>query len=81
MTKKTEPTVAFLKVGMEVRYRPCFGRGEPKVATVEGIELCDDGEKYGIELDKIPAMRISECTLTLDDGNWAYGTQVDEILG
>ena len=71
-----------LKVGMKVRYSTVFGGGPSKVATVEGIELCQhEHEKDGEAVNEVSVTKLCRCVLSLSDEQWAYGTQVDEIVG
>ena len=68
-----------VKVGDKVLYRPSFGRGPQVEATVTGLEECECGEKYGYPVDEFSG--DPECvTMDLDNGHWAYGTQVDKVL-
>jgi hypothetical protein len=48
-------------------------------AKVTGIELCKNGEKYGIDMPKVFVEDKDRCTFDLDNGHWAYGYQVDPI--
>jgi hypothetical protein len=52
----------YIMVGTKVN----SNHGEAKVT---GIELCKNGEKYGID----------RCTFDLDNGHWAYGYQVEVV--
>ena len=49
-------------------------------AKITGIELCQNGEKYGISQEKIFLIDKDRCTFDLDNGHWAYGHQL-EISG
>ena len=71
-----------VKVGMKVGYRGCFGSGPYEEVTIEGIELCEDEhEKYGEIVDEVDANDLYRCCLDLDNGHWAYGYQVERIIG
>ena len=71
-----------LKVGMSVIYRTSFGCGERAEAKVESIELCEcEHEKYGEPMEEVPVEDVRRCCLDLNDGHWAYGYQITEILG
>jgi len=59
----------YIKIGTTVESR--FGE-----AKVTGIELCTDGEKYGIGMDKIFYADKDRCVFDLDNGHWQYGYQV-----
>jgi hypothetical protein len=69
-----------LKVGDEVMWRGSFGNDAPKKARVEGIEVCPSGSKYG---DQVEEVEWSKCgrnvVVDLDNGTWAYGTQIKPI--
>lgn len=72
----------FVKVGMKVKYRGSFGHGPIEEVTIEGIELCEsEHEKYGIPTDEVWVKDLNRCCLDLDNGHWAYGYQVVEIIG
>ena len=71
-----------LKVGMTVIYRGSWGYDSPKYAVVTGIELCEqEHEKYGEQVDEVTASEVYRCCIDLNDGHWAYGYQVDKIVG
>ena len=65
------------KVGDKVIYKPWSGPN--KTATIEGIQICRQGEKYGRE--------VSSCNLDkhygvldLDNGHWCYFYQVIKTI-
>jgi hypothetical protein len=64
MTNRT-----YIKIGTQCETK--FG-----TAKVTGIELCKNGEKYGIGMDKVYASDKDRCTFDFDNGHWQYGTQV-----
>lgn len=68
-----------LKVGDEVMWRGGFGSESPKLAKVEGIEICKSGSKYGKPVDKVSWKRKDEITVDLDNGHWARGSQLSPI--
>ena len=71
-----------IKVGMTVIYRGSWGYDAPEKVKIEGIELCDcEGCKYGEPVDEVPVEDVRRCTFDLDNGHWAYGFQIDEIIG
>ena len=71
-----------LKVGMAVIYRPSWGYDAPVEVKVENIELCDcPGCKYGDIVDEVAVEDVERSTFDLDNGHWAYGFQIDEIIG
>jgi hypothetical protein len=69
-----------LKVGDKIMYRGSFGRGFPESVKIEGIELCEEGEKYGVQVDEILWSLKDRCVFNLDNGKWAYGTQIDSRI-
>lgn len=69
-----------IKIGDRILYRPDFGGGVQTEAEVTGIEVCEYGEKYGEPVDEYTG-DPERLTLDLDNGHWAYGEQVDEVLG
>ena len=64
----------FIKIGTKVD-------SNHGMAKVTGIELCQNGEKYGIGIDKIFLEDKDRCTFDLDNGHWAYGYQVEVSKG
>ena len=70
-----------VKVGQKVKYRGNFGSGPIEVVTLESIELCEDEhEKYGTPVDEVDVWDLNRCCVCLDNGHWAYGYQIVEIL-
>ena len=59
----------YIEIGTKVNTR----WGEAKIT---GIELCQNGEKYGIDQKKVFAEDKDRCTFDMDNGHWAYGYQV-----
>ena len=71
-----------LKIGMKVIYRGSWGYDAPSETTVEYIELCDmEGCKYGEPVDEVSVEDVHRCCVDLTNGHWAYGYQIDEIIG
>ena len=74
--------INIVKVGMQVNYRGSWGTGPLKTATIIGIELCEsEHEKYGIATEQVYAKDLRRCCVDLSDNHWAYGYQIEEILG
>ena len=48
-------------------------------AKITDIELCQNGEKYGIPQKEIFIEDKDRCTFDLDNGHWAYGYQIQTI--
>jgi hypothetical protein len=70
-----------INVGTKVTYRGSWGRGPIKKATIKGIELCDcENAKYGTPVSEVAVEDIRRCIFDLNDGHWAYGDQIVEIL-
>ena len=67
-----------LYTGDPVIWRANFGSAPPVEATVTAIELVEDGSKYGEQVESAPWSSISgrRAVITLNTGNWAYGSQV-----
>jgi hypothetical protein len=69
------------KVGQKVKYRGDFGHGPIEVVKIEEIELCEnEHEKYGELVDEVDVKDLRRCCVGLDNGHWAYGYQILEIL-
>lgn len=71
-----------MKVGDIVKWHGCFGCNAAQEAKVECIEVVDAYEKEGgVEVDEcdwpLPANRI---VVSLDNGHWAYGSQIESIV-
>ena len=56
----------YIKIGTKVITR----HGEAKVT---GIELCKNGEKYGIDMDKVFVEDKDRCVFDFENGHWSYG--------
>ena len=63
----------FIKIGTKVVTR----HGEAKVT---GIELTQNGEKYGIDMKQVFIEDKDRCVFDMDNGHWSYGYQV-QLLG
>lgn len=69
-----------LQVGDKVMWRGGWGQQAPQEATVEGIDECEPGEKYGTAVQKMHwAVVPSMAVVTLDNGHWAYGSQIEPM--
>jgi hypothetical protein len=70
-----------IEVGTKVAYRPGWGEGPSKIATITHIDLCSqEGEKYGEEVQSVAVEDVRRCCFKFDDDHWAYGYQVDKIV-
>lgn len=72
--------MATLKIGTKVSYRGSFGRGVLEETTITTIEVCEDGNKYGIGVDEVNWENKDNCTFDLSNGYWCYGTQIVKIV-
>lgn len=71
-----------LKKGMSVIYRGSWGHDASKETTIESIELCEsEDEKYGELVDEVLVEDIRRSVVDLADGHWAYGWQIEELIG
>ena len=69
-----------LKVGDQVMWRGDFGSAEPKIATIENIELCKyAGAKEGDSVDQVFWKYKDRIVVDLENGHWARGSQISPI--
>jgi hypothetical protein len=71
-----------LKIGDQVIWRGAWGSELPKKATVESIEVCEPGTKYGDEVDQIEWSRVRTRGVIVtfsDNDHWAYGNQITKL--
>lgn len=68
--------MAKLKVGDTVNWHGAFGREPAKEAKVESIELCKPGQKHGEPVNSVDWENVKNVVVDLDNGHWAYGTQL-----
>ena len=47
-----------------------------KAIAKKACELCQNGEKYGIDQKKVFVEDKDRCTFDLDNGHWSYGYQI-----
>jgi hypothetical protein len=68
-----------LKIGDEVIWKGGFGMDKSKTAKVTGIEVTNGG-KYGDPVDEVKwsKVRDREVVVDLDNGHWAYGSQIKQ---
>ena len=45
-------------------------------AKVTGIELTQNGEKYGIDMKQVFVEDKDRCVFDMDNGHWSYGYQI-----
>lgn len=80
MAKKTNTNR--LKVGDKVMWRGAWGSEPAKMATVETMQLCAEGSKYGKDIksaDWDVVKNGRKIIVDLDNGHWAYGNQLSKI--
>lgn len=72
-----------LKLNDRVTWRGAWGNEAPKEATVIEIDLCGKDTKYGKSVKSVDweTVRngVRQIVVTLDNGHWAYGSQLTEI--
>lgn len=66
-----------VKVGDKIIYEPWSG--PRKTATIEGIQICRQGEKYGREVGSCDISKYYG-VLDLDNGHWCYFYQVKQVI-
>jgi hypothetical protein len=73
--------MAKLKVGDTVLWRGGFGSDAPKKAIVEGIEITNGG-KYGDPVDEVDWTKVYDRNVTVDlnNGHWAYASQIKRVI-
>lgn len=70
-----------INVGDVVQHRDNWGRAEPKEAKIVQMELCEAVEgKHGTEVMVANYADKDRLSVVLDNGKWAYGTQI-EVVG
>ena len=69
-----------LKIGDEVIWRGSWGKDAPKRAKVEAIEITGGG-KYGTPVDEVEWSKVRDRNITvdLDNGHWAYASQISPV--
>lgn len=69
-----------LRVGDEVEWRGGWGKHPPRRAVVTRIEILDGtDDKYGLDTDEVAWEPACDFVVDLDNGHWAYGTQVTPV--
>lgn len=71
-----------LHVGDDVMWRGCWGEDPAKVARVTGIDYTAiPRSKYGRPVNSAlwVDVRANHAIVTLDNGHWAYGEQLDPL--
>ena len=67
-----------LSVGDVVSWSHAWGTAPFRPARVKRIEilLFNDGSDSGVPVDSVPWTKASDIIVDLDNGHWAYGTQL-----
>ena len=68
-----------LKIGDPVIWRGSWGSDAPMEATVTHLEVTEQPrEKYGREVPEVlwTTVRANHVVVSLDNGHWAYGSQI-----
>lgn len=71
-----------LNLGDTVNWKGGFGSDPAQPAKVQIIELVEAGSKYGRSVGQVDWERVKEgrtVVVTLDNGSWAYGSQLSEL--
>ena len=69
----------FLK-GETVMWRGSWGNDAPEPATIKMLELCPaPNMREGIIVDEAYVIDKNRLVVTLDNGCWAYGFQIDKM--
>lgn len=66
-----------LRTGDSVWVRGGFGKEPRQLAVVEQIEITN-GDKYGTEVDEVKWALVYDrnVVVSLDNGHWAYASQI-----
>lgn len=70
-----------LKIGTMVVHQDLDGNKH--IASIQGIEICKDGEKHGkpvTEVDTADYKNKRRIVIDLSDNSWCYGSQIVKIL-
>ena len=67
-----------VKIGDEVMY--VTFSSPTKTAIIEGIEICNRGEKNGRSVNSCDLEQHLNGTITLSDGHWCYFDQVKRVI-
>ena len=73
-----------LRKGHKVMWRGAWGKDPAVEATVEAIEICAINSKNGTEVKSVAWNTVKgysnrQVVVTLDNGHWAYGYQLDKM--
>ncbi len=65
--------------GKIVMWRGGWGQEAALPVEIVSMELCEVGEKYGVEILVVTYDLKDRCVFVLDNGHWCYGNQIDII--
>jgi hypothetical protein len=70
-----------LRIGDQVIWRGAWGTQAPLRVRVEAIDAVEPGEKYGTEVTEMAwtLVREDRAVVSLDNGHWAYGSQLAPV--
>lgn len=69
-----------VRVGDTVIWRGSWGNDAPKQAVIESMELCKrEREKYGIPVNEAYWSDKNRLCVSLSNGSWAYGYQIEAV--
>lgn len=71
-----------LRVGDTVNWKGSWGGDLAKEVKVTEMELCEEGSKYGepkTEMDWETVQEGRRVVVSLDNGHWAYGYQLEPL--
>lgn len=68
-----------IQVGTKISYR-LLGQKEIRTATVDAIEICREGTKYGRYVNKVDIHAHQCVVLDLSDDHWIYASQIINLL-
>lgn len=69
-----------IKIGDTIIWNGTFGYDDPKTAKIIYLELCKNKhDKYGVPVEFISIKDKNRAIFNLDNGYWAYGSQIEII--
>jgi len=70
----------YVKVGDTVMWSGSFGSAPEQPAKITQIDHCSGPHsKYGVPVEQVEVGELRNCCVSLDNGHWAYGTQLRPI--
>lgn len=70
-----------ISIGSTVNWRGSWGMDVAKPVNVKRIEICEEGQKEGVEVESVSyeELETKNVVFSLDNGHWAYGYQIDKF--